>query len=328
MKKWKWFLVIVLVLFLAIGGTALYFFKFKTYDVADEKVDAVLEENFELELPDGTVVVVDKDGNIVEEKAATTVTELPVGATVNEDGTTVTLPDGQVIANPTTLPAGAKVSETGVAQLVTGETATIEYVTPQATTPENETAAANGSTNGTTGTTNNGSTDAATNGSATNGNATSNNGAVTNNGSTATDDTANNGNTAGEGTTSNNGSTPPATNGKPTVSDIKNKYAGSFASLESQASAKLNGLLGTAKSEYAQSQASGEGVSYAYFYQKYYGAAQSLEANTDSAFNALLSVVKSDLKQNGYDESYANSFVSDYEAAKKAREASILDKLK
>ena len=122
--------------------------------------------------------------------------------------------------------------------------------------------------------------------------------------------------------------TPPAANGKPTVSDIKNKYASSFDSLESQATAKLNSLIGTAKSEYVQSQQSGEGVSYAYFYQKYYGAAMSLEANTDSAFNALLAVVKSDLQQNGYDATYANSFVTEYEAAKKAREASILNQIK
>lgn len=326
MKKWKWFLVIVLVMFLAIGGTALYFLKFKTYDVADENVDAVLEEHFELELPDGKVIVVDADGNIVEEKTTTVPTEttptpLPVGAKVNEDGATVTLPDGQVVANDTTLPAGATVSEQGVATLPTGETTQIEYVTP---TQNGETTTATG--DGSTQTTD----DASTAGE----------NASTNDGTVATDETPQiNGETSGGADDNNEGSapntsggtttsTPPAANGKPTVSDIKNKYASSFDSLESQATAKLNSLIGTAKSEYVQSQQSGEGVSYAYFYQKYYGAAMSLEANTDSAFNALLAVVKSDLQQNGYDATYANSFVTEYEAAKKAREASILNQIK
>ncbi|MEE1130630.1 MAG: hypothetical protein UHX00_03255, partial [Caryophanon sp.] len=279
----------------------------------------VLEEHFELELPDGKVIVVDADGNIVDEKATTapaetTPTPLPVGAKVNDDGATVTLPNGQVVANDTTLPAGATVSEEGVATLPTGETTSIEYVTPMQ--------------NGSTG---NGGTQTTDDASTTDGNSS------TNGGTAATGDTPqNNGETSGsaddnnEGSTPNTsgGTTPPTANGKPTVSDIKNKYAGSFASLESQATAKLNSLIGTAKSEYVQSQDSGEGVSYAYFYQKYYGAAMSLESNTDSAFNALLAVVKSELQQNGYDATYANSFVTEYEAAKKAREASILNQIK
>lgn len=328
MKKLKWIFGILLVLVLAVGGVLVYFTQIKEYDVADEKVDEVLEEGFELELPDGSVVVVDKDGNVLDEVSPTTqaTTTFPEGTTVNEDGTTVTLPDGTVTDNVTTLPAGAVVQANGEAVLSTGETTAITYTSPTNTTTNN--GVANGSTttdatntetntdeqttanagSSNTGTTNNTTTD---------GNTSSNGGAVNSGGTGSTNDTTAP-NTGGE----------TSTGGKPTVSDIKNKYAGSFASLEGQAAAKLSGLIGTAKSEYATAKANGESVSYAYFYQKYYGAAQSLESNTDNAFNALLSVVKNELQANGYDASYADSFVTQYESAKKAREASLLDQVK
>jgi len=55
-------------LLVAVGGYALYVFKFKEYDVADPEVDEIIEETYTIELPDGTELVVDKDGKIVEEK--------------------------------------------------------------------------------------------------------------------------------------------------------------------------------------------------------------------------------------------------------------------
>ena len=68
MKKLKYVLIALAVIILAVGGYVLYEFKFKTYDVADEEIDTLLEETFEVQLPDGTTIVLDKDGNVVESK--------------------------------------------------------------------------------------------------------------------------------------------------------------------------------------------------------------------------------------------------------------------
>ncbi|MBM7610265.1 hypothetical protein JOD29_003544 [Lysinibacillus composti] len=67
-KKWKYILLVFVLLLVAIGGYALYVFKFKEYDVADPEVDEIIEETYTIELPDGTELVVNKDGKIVEEK--------------------------------------------------------------------------------------------------------------------------------------------------------------------------------------------------------------------------------------------------------------------
>lgn len=67
MKKLKWILIALVVIVLAGGGYALYLFKFKQYDVADQKVDAVIEEGYEVTLPNGSVIKLDKEGNVIEE---------------------------------------------------------------------------------------------------------------------------------------------------------------------------------------------------------------------------------------------------------------------
>ncbi|QCR31877.1 hypothetical protein [Lysinibacillus sp. SGAir0095] len=67
-KKWLLYVSLVVVLLVVLGGGyALYEFKFRTYDVADEKVDEIIEDNYIIELPDGTEIAVDKEGNILEE---------------------------------------------------------------------------------------------------------------------------------------------------------------------------------------------------------------------------------------------------------------------
>jgi|GEM_PF-2123797 len=66
-KKLKWFLLSFLVIVLAVGGYILYEFKFKTYDVADKQVDAIVDEGFTLALPDGTEMKVDAKGKIQDE---------------------------------------------------------------------------------------------------------------------------------------------------------------------------------------------------------------------------------------------------------------------
>lgn len=69
-KKWWLSALLVVVLLVVIGGGyALYEFKFKTYDVADEKVDEIVEEDYVIQLPDGTEISIDDEGNIVEKSS-------------------------------------------------------------------------------------------------------------------------------------------------------------------------------------------------------------------------------------------------------------------
>jgi len=69
-KKWWLSALLVVVLLVVIGGGyALYEFKFKSYDVADEKVDDIVEEDYVIQLPDGTEISIDDEGNIVEKSS-------------------------------------------------------------------------------------------------------------------------------------------------------------------------------------------------------------------------------------------------------------------
>ena len=52
----------------ATGGYVYYELKLKDYDVADEQLEAIVEEGFEVQLPDGTTVVFNQNGNIIETK--------------------------------------------------------------------------------------------------------------------------------------------------------------------------------------------------------------------------------------------------------------------
>lgn len=70
MKKLKYIFIALAVIVLCIGGYIVYELKFKSYDTADPEVDALIEETYNVELPDGTVIVVDKEGNIVENKTS------------------------------------------------------------------------------------------------------------------------------------------------------------------------------------------------------------------------------------------------------------------
>lgn len=68
MKILKWVLLSFGVVILLGGSYILYEFKFKTYDVADAKVDQIIDEGYEIELPDGTSMKIASDGSIIEEK--------------------------------------------------------------------------------------------------------------------------------------------------------------------------------------------------------------------------------------------------------------------
>jgi hypothetical protein len=70
-KKLKIFLIALAVIILGVGGYVLYELKFKSYDVADSKVDSILQETFEVELEDGTKLKIDSTGNVVVESIET-----------------------------------------------------------------------------------------------------------------------------------------------------------------------------------------------------------------------------------------------------------------
>jgi ABC-type cobalt transport system substrate-binding protein len=113
-----------------------------------------------------------------------------------------------------------------------------------------------------------------------------------------------------------------------TVISIKDLYRPVFKSLESQANAKIDALLSRAIGEYHSKKASGESVSYSYFYQKYTTAGRNLEAKTDETFNYIYTALEKDLKKNGYSPSHAKAFKEAYAEAKKERESALLNKAK
>lgn len=236
---------------MATAGTLLYFFKFKTYDVADEEVEQIIEDPYTIELPDGTTITVDANGDIVESDGTGST---PVIEGTSSEGTAV---------------EGDKEKE----------------ATPDASKGEGTTTGvkAPSSTTGDSGTTSKPSTKPTT-----------------------------------------KPSVEPTT--KPTVGSIKQKYVPTLESLQSQADSKLNTLVGHAKKEYSDKKANGESISYGYFYNKYVGAANGLEARTDAVFAGVIKAVERDLVASGYDKSYSKNLVDDYNAKKKARKDSLLNK--
>ena len=103
-RKLKIFLLSLLVLVIAAGGYLLYEFKFKTYDVADEEVDEIVADPYIVELPDGSQVTIDEDGNIniVEKQEDSSKTSTDVaGENSQGEGSTQSAPDGSASAGDT-----------------------------------------------------------------------------------------------------------------------------------------------------------------------------------------------------------------------------------
>ncbi|WP_298472036.1 hypothetical protein [uncultured Psychrobacillus sp.] len=68
MKKLKIFSIIALAVIIAGGSYLLYMFKFKEYDVADEEVKEIVEkEPYKVELPGGITILMDENGDVIEE---------------------------------------------------------------------------------------------------------------------------------------------------------------------------------------------------------------------------------------------------------------------
>ncbi|MGA4516288.1 hypothetical protein ACPA0F_03315 [Solibacillus silvestris] len=272
MKKLKYIFIALAVIVLCIGGYIVYELKFKSYDTADPEVDALIEETYNVELPDGTVIVVDKEGNIVENKTADS---------ENNGKTTASAQTASSVeTNSNSTQEKDEETDTG--------TLNSTKISINANSGKNETSA-----NSITGSN---TTTGSNSGSSTNPNTNTNTG----------------------------GSNKPAE--KVTVASIKSKYEGTFKSLENQSRSRINSLISQAANEYSTKKSNGESISYGYFYKKYMGAAKGVESATDSTVNVVVGLVEEDLQKNGFDKSYAQSFVKEYDAMKESLRAEMMDK--
>lgn len=268
-KKLKYIFLGILALILVAGGYIFYELKIKDYDVADEQVDEIITENITVDLPDGTKLVLDSDGNIIEE-----IVPASIDSSINEfeiegEDIIVQAKDGIITAvlnknhepvEHASIKIGQKVEKMQDGIKIATENNEIE-AKPAPSTSD-----------------------------------------TTANSSTPTD--------------------------KVTVASIKAKYESSFVALEDLAKSRLGSLIDQAKSEYNAKKASGESISYSYFYQKYYGAATKMEGTIDASFNTLYARLENELEQNEFDKAHAQSFKDQYDSAKSSLRSEILSKLK
>lgn len=289
-KHWKKIVLVLGIIFLSVAGYLVYLFQFKEYDVADEQVDEITKENYEVELPDGSKIIVDGDGNVVEEGVA----ENSADGSKDSSSETASGTDGNSSEGSNSSNSEGGASEGG----------------------------STGSTSGTAGT-------STSNGGTSSGSSDKASGSGSNSGST-TGNTGSNGSgssNSGKGSAGGSGNSgSDAGSGKVTVAQIKQKYEPSLADIENQANSRINGLVSRAKSEYDSKKANGESISYGYFYNKYMSAATELEGRTDTVFYAVLGSMKKELKANGLAESHADSLVSEYEARKEQRKSDLISK--
>lgn len=229
-KKWKIFLSVFVLLLLVAGGTIYYFFEMKEYDVADEKVEEIIDTEYDIVLPGDE----ETDSSVADSK----------GQTDTASGDNGSNPSSSSSEN------GSKPDD--------------------ASNPNNQ----NGDNTG-----------------------------------TSSEKAASTENTI-------------------TVAAIKDKYRPSFENLQNQANGKIDTLVNAAYNEYKVKKQNGESISFSYFYQKYTGAGKALEDKTDAAFQIIYKALQEDLQKNNFSTSHAKDFLTEYEAAKTARESALLNKAK
>ncbi|GKW45345.1 hypothetical protein [Planococcus sp. NCCP-2050] len=294
-KHWKKIVLVLGIIFLSVAGYLVYLFQFKEYDVADEQVDEITKENYEVELPDGSKIIVDGDGNVIEE---------------GSDGSSA---DGSKDSSSETA-AGTDGNSSEGSSSSNSESGASEGGSTGSTSGTAGTSTSNGGTSS-------GSSDKASGSGSNSGSTTGNTGS---NGSGSSN--SGKGSAGGSGNSGSGNSGSDAGSGKVTVAQIKQKYEPSLADIENQANSRINGLVSRAKSEYDSKKANGESISYGYFYNKYMSAATELEGRTDTVFYAVLGSMKKELKANGLAESHADSLVSEYEARKEQRKSDLISK--
>jgi len=296
MPIWIKRLLLVFGILILLGGSyVIYLLKFKEYDVADSEVTEITRETFNIELPDGSTIELDEDGNIVETDSSGNTDSSSTNST--EDGGT----------EPSTG------TESSSSEEDTSETSTNSNDGTTSSTGGSSSGSGNTSGNGGTSSTGEDGSSSGTGGSSNNGGSTGGNGGSS----------GNDGSTGGNGGST---STPPSNEERVTVASIKEKYEPVMSSLQGQASSRVDALVGRAYSEYQAKQANGESVNYAYFYNKYSSAAAELESRTDKVFYQVVGVIQKELKANNLAESHAQSFITQYEKEKEARRSALLDK--
>lgn len=86
MKLWKKILLGLIVVLLAVAAYILYLFQFKEYDTEDSEVTEITRETYKIELPDGSVIELDENNNIVE-TAGNGSTDADSSNDTSDDGT-------------------------------------------------------------------------------------------------------------------------------------------------------------------------------------------------------------------------------------------------
>ena len=114
-KKLKTITILLASIVLCVAIYFVYLFKFKEYDVADDAVDEIVENPYTIEMPDGKIVVIDEDGELVEldEAASNGVnngTDAESTSTGNKDDSTKDIV-GDKVAGTTTVPKNQTVAE-------------------------------------------------------------------------------------------------------------------------------------------------------------------------------------------------------------------------
>ncbi|MGE6487604.1 hypothetical protein [Paenisporosarcina sp. NPDC076898] len=86
MPTWIKRSLLIVGLFILMGGSyATYLFKFKEYDVADSEVKEITKETYNVDLPDGSKIELDEEGNIVETDSSGQVTSSSTTASANNE---------------------------------------------------------------------------------------------------------------------------------------------------------------------------------------------------------------------------------------------------
>ncbi|WP_318617971.1 hypothetical protein [Sporosarcina sp. YIM B06819] len=106
-KKWKIVIAVIVAILLSVSLYFAYILKFKQYDVADADVTEIVANPYTIELPDGTTITIDEDGEVIESEAGGTVTT----SGQNTGGTTGNSTTEKV-AGTTTNQGGSKVETT------------------------------------------------------------------------------------------------------------------------------------------------------------------------------------------------------------------------
>jgi hypothetical protein len=144
MSIWlKRLILIIGTVFLLGGSYAIYLLKFKEYDVADSEVTEITRETFNIELPDGSTIELDEDGNIVESDVSgnTGSTSTEDDGTESSTGTESSSSEGDTSGTSTNSNEGTT-SSTGGSSSGSGGTSS---------TGENGSSSGNGSSTGNTG---------------------------------------------------------------------------------------------------------------------------------------------------------------------------------